>query len=163
MLKARLQVIDPHALDDQPNNPAVLDRLRVGGVALSAAEVDNVTQLRRLRNCLQPGTAHFNHRFGLGLCRQAVAFVDRFADDELGIWTGDGAIPADQWRQLLSIDSLAARALRIATERVAPAHSDQAATVTRCPECSTETMIRPRPNAGAVCVYFGHVPTTPGK
>lgn len=161
LLKVRLELIDPHALDDQPNNPTVLERLRAGGISLPPTEITTMTELRRLRNRLQHGRAQFNQRVGLSLCRNTVAFIDRFADEELGIWTGDAALPAAQWQQLLSIESLAARALRIATARVAPSRSDPLAHLMECPECENETLVRPRPNAGAICVYCGFVPITP--
>ncbi|HYT78720.1 MAG TPA: hypothetical protein VEQ37_05615 [Actinomycetota bacterium] len=57
LLKARLAVLDPHGLDDQPNNPTLLNRLSARGVALSADEIMTVTHLRRLRNDLQHGEA----------------------------------------------------------------------------------------------------------
>jgi len=163
LLKTRLELLDPKGLDDQPNNPAVLARLRAGGVSLLAAEVETISQLRLLRNRLQHGTAQFNPRAGLSLCRETIAFIDRFADDELGIWTGDAALPASQWQQLLSIESVAERALRIATARVEPSRSDPDAHLVECPECEQETLIRPRPNAGAICVYCGYVPITPDE
>jgi len=163
LLKARLEMLDPDALDDRPNNPTVLRRLQSGGVALTSDEIETITKLRRPRNDLQHGTASFNYRSGLSLCRKAIAFIDRFAEEELGIWTGDARLPAVQWQRLLGIDSVAERAARMANSRMERCRSDSDATVMPCPRCTKETMIRPRPDAGAACVYCGHGPITPGE
>jgi hypothetical protein len=163
LLKARLELIDRHGLEDHPNNPTVLDRLLAGDVALAEDEIEMIAKIRRLRNDLQHGTARFNHRRGLGLCRQAIAFVDRFAYEELGIWTGDAKVPAHQWQQLLTIDTLAERAACIASSRADRCRSDRESIVMPCPVCSKETMVRPRPDAGAECVYCRHIPITPSK
>lgn len=163
LLKARLELLDPHALDDRPNNPTVLGRLETGDVALTSDEIETITKLRRPRNDLQHGTASFNYRSGLSLCRKAIVFIDRFACDELGIWTGDARLPAGQWQHLLEIDSVAERAARIANARIERCRSDSDATVMPCPRCLREAMVRPRADAGVACIYCGHRPITPGE
>jgi ribosomal protein S27E len=157
VLKTRLAMIDPHGLDDQPNNPTVLKRLQAGGVAVAADEVETITRLRRLRNDLQHGEATFNHRAGLALCRSGVIWIDRFADEELGLWAGDVVEGAD-WLAMLEIDEVAARARRIVDQRVAAYRADAEASVTTCPRCDRETMVRPHSSTGASCAYCGHVP-----
>lgn len=157
LLKARLRMIDPHGLDDHPNNPTVLERLQTGGIPLAADEIETIGRLRRLRNDLQHGEAVFNQRAGLALCRRAVIWIDRFADEELGVWTGDVIAGAD-WLALLEIDDVAARGRRIVDQRVEPYRGDAEASVTTCPRCERETMVRPHPRTGASCAYCGHVP-----
>lgn len=157
LLKARLTMSDPSALDDQPNIPTVLARLQAHGVALAEAEIETMTRLRRLRNDLQHEEATFNHRAGLGLCRRAVIWIDRFAEEEVGLWTGDVIADAD-WRALLEIDEVATRAQRIVDQRIAPCRTDPEASVTTCPRCERVTMVRPHPSTGASCAYCGHVP-----
>lgn len=119
--------------------------------------METITRLRRLRNDLQHGEAAFNHRAGLGLCRRAVIRIDRFAEEELGLRTGDAIARAD-WLALLEIDELAARARRIVDQRIASCRTDPEASVTTCPRCERETMVGPHPTTGASCAYGGHVP-----
>ncbi len=157
LLKARLEMLDPHGLDDQPNNPTVLDRLCAGGISLSGDEVEAITRLRRLRNNLQHGEATFNHREGLALCRRGIIFIDRFVDEELGMWTAD-AIRGSDWQALLNISEIAARARRIVDAWLEPYRKDPDASITPCPRCERETMLRPHPATGASCAYCGHVP-----
>jgi ribosomal protein S27E len=157
LLKARLLLSDEHALDDRPNNPTVLARLQRNGVVLSRQDVEAITTLRQLRNDLQHGSAVFNHRQALGLCRSAVVFVDGFVDTELACWVGD-VIRDDAWRKLLTIPEIAATAERIATQRIASSHDNTDAEITRCPECGRDTMIRPHPSTGARCAYCDYVP-----
>ena len=157
LLKVRLEASNPLGLRDQPKNPTVLARLAAIGVALSADESDTVTQLRRLRNDLQHSSARFNHRTVLGLCRRALILIDRFVVDELGAWPGD-VIAADDWNQLLSIEDIHARAVTIADTRLRDYGADADASVTVCPRCSHNTMLRPHPNTGASCVICRHVP-----
>jgi hypothetical protein len=157
LLKARLTTIDAHGLHDQPNNPTVLKRLQVGGVSLSDDDVETIGRLRRLRNDLQHGEATFNHRAGLALCRRGVVWADRFADDDLGLWIGD-VIAGSEWHALLEIEEVASRAQRIVNRRIAPFRTDAAASVTECPRCHREAMVRPHPSTGASCGYCGHVP-----
>lgn len=157
LLKARLTMINLHGLGDQPNNPTVLERLQARGVSLAADEIETIRRLRRLRNDLQHGQAAFNHRAGLALCRRGVIWIDRFADEELGLWTGDVLAGAD-WVALLEIDEVAARARRVVDQRVEPYRADADASVAGCPHCGRETMVRPHPSTGASCAYCGHVP-----
>src|SRR5262249_26371153 len=95
LLKARLQDLDTHALDDHPNNPTVLDRLAANGIAITSDESAALIRLRRMRNDLQHGTARFNHRTGLAVSRRAIVFLDRFSHVELGLWIGDAIPPKD--------------------------------------------------------------------
>ena len=142
-LLLHMEMLDPHSLDDQPNNPTVLDRLCAGGISLSGDEVETITRLRRLRNNLQHGEATFNHREGLALCRRGVIFIDRFVDEELGMWTAD-AIGSD-WQALLDISEIAARAHRIVDAGLEPYRKDPDASITACPRCERETMLRSHP------------------
>jgi ribosomal protein S27E len=157
LLKARLELLGTSALDDEPNNPTVLDRLRSRGVQIDPDEINTITRLRRLRNDLQHGTARFNHRTGLSICRGAVAFVDRFVEDELGFWIGD-AVGGSTWQALLNIPEIAVRAERIVDRRLDPYRADAEASIGPCPRCWHQTLLRPHPATGAACVLCGHVP-----
>lgn len=157
LLKARLQIADAHALADHPNNPTVLDRLRDHAVVLGTDEVNAIVSLRRLRNDLQRGTAAFNQRRGLGLCRAAVVFIDRFASDELGAWIGD-AVVGDDWRHLLTIAEVAATADTIVGKRLLPYRTDTKADISTCSTCGHDTLLRAHRGAGAACAYCGAVP-----
>jgi hypothetical protein len=157
LLKVRLEASNPLGLRDQPNNPTVLTRLAATGVTLSPTETDTVTQLRRLRNNLQHNSARFNHRQILGLCRSVLVFIDRFVIDELGAWAGD-VIPPDEWHQLLRIEEVHARAVATAETRLERHRSDPEASMSACPRCTHEAMLRPHPSTGASCLVCGHVP-----
>jgi hypothetical protein len=157
LLKERLELANPRGLGDQPNNPTVLERLADGGVALAPDEAELVSRLRRLRNDLQHSSARFNHRATLALCRSALIFIDRFVEDELHAWVGDIIAP-DAWHQLLAIEEIRARAMRVVGGRLQPYREDPEATITTCARCSAETMVRPHPNTGASCVLCGHIP-----
>jgi hypothetical protein len=157
LLKVRLEASNPLGLQGQPNNPAVLTRLAAIGVALSPDEADTIAQLRRLRNDLQHNSARFNHRQVLGLCRRALITIDRFAIDELDVWAGD-VIHPDEWHQLLSIEEIHARAVTVAQTRLENYRDDPEASITACPRCNHEAMLRPDPDTGASCLVCGHVP-----
>jgi hypothetical protein len=158
LLKVRLEASDhPLGFQGQPNNPAVLDRLAAVGVPLSPDEVDTVTQLRRLRNNLQHNSARFNHRRVLGLCRSALIAIDRFVIDELDSWAGD-VIPPNDWHQLLGIEEIHARAVMVAQTRLDDYRNDPEASITGCPRCTHEAMLRRHPDTGASCLVCGYVP-----
>lgn len=157
LLKARLELMDPGALADRPNNPTVLDRLQRGGVAFAPGDVDTITNLRRLRNDLQHGAAAFNHRKALGLCRRAVVFIDVFVLNELGCWIGD-AIRGDEWRKLLAIPEIEATADGVVARRMAANDGGPDAEITTCPQCGRDTMVRPYPSTGACCAYCDYIP-----
>ena len=157
LLKARLEESNPLALRDHPNNPAVLTRLAEEGLTLSRAESDTIAQLRKLRNELQHSSARFNHRATLALCRSSIIFIDRFAAEEMDRWIGDVA-GADDWYKLLKIDEVRAGASRIAETRLAKYDNDPAASITECPKCSEESMLRPFEDAGACCVLCKYIP-----
>ncbi|HET9732300.1 MAG TPA: hypothetical protein VFP54_06445 [Acidimicrobiales bacterium] len=156
LLKVRLEVANPLGLRDHPNNPTVLSRLSDAGVVISPDDIDTVARLRRLRNGLQHASARFNHRATLALCRSALLFIDRFTEEELNAWIGD-VIATDDWYQLLSIEEIRARAIRVAGLRLADHPPETGATITVCPRCSVEGMLRPAPNTGASCAVCGHV------
>ena len=122
-----------------------------------ADEADTVARLRRLRNDLQHNSARFNHRQVLGLCRSALIVIDRFAIDELNAWAGD-VIPPDEWHQLLGIEEIHARAVTVAQTRLDNYRDDPEASITACPRCTHEAMLRPHPDTGASCLVCGHVP-----
>jgi hypothetical protein len=157
LLKVRLEASNPLGLRDQPNNPTVLNRLAATGVALTPAETDTVTQLRRIRNNLQHSSARFNHRRALGLCRSALIFIDRFVIDELDAWAGD-VIPPDEWHRLLGIEEIHARAVTVAETRLDSYWSDPEASITACSRCTHEAVLRRHPDTGASCLVCGHVP-----
>lgn len=162
LFKARLQIVDLHAIDDHPNNPILLRRLQHHGVSLTTDEVETLVELRDLRNDLQHGTSTFNHRTGLTLCRDAVVLIDRFVESELGLWVGD-AIEGNDWRALLAIPEIATTAERIVGARLAPYRGDSSASIESCMECHRSTLLRPHPSSGASCAYCGHVPTYRGE
>ncbi len=154
LLNVRLEASNPLGLRDQPNNPTVLTRLAAIGVTLTAAETDTVTQLRRLRNNLQHSSARFNHRTALDLCRRSLILIDRFVVEELNTWPGD-VIAADDWQQLLNVEEIRARAVTVADTRLKDYGGDHNASITTCPRCSHEAMLRPHPNTRAACLLCG--------
>jgi hypothetical protein len=157
LLKVRLEASNPLGLRDQPNNPTVLIRLAAIGVALSADETNTLTELRRLRNDLQHSSARFNQRAVLGLCRRALILIDRFVVEELNAWPGD-VIAAADWHQLLAIEEISAHAASVAQTRLVEYRDDPEASITECPRCGRESLLRPHPNTGASCVICRHVP-----
>ena len=159
LLKVRLEASNPLGLRDQPNNPAVLVGLAAIGVALSADETNTLTELRRLRNDLQHSSARFNQRAGLALCRQALILIDRFVIEELNAWPGD-VIAAADWHQLLAIEEISAHAIGVVQARLAEYRDDPEASISTCPRCGHEAMLRPHTNTGASCLICGHVPVS---
>jgi len=157
LLKVRLEASNPMGLRDQPNNPTVLTRLEAIGIVLSPDEASTVVQLRKLRNSLQHSSARFNHRAVLGLCRSALIAIDRFVVDELNTWAGD-VIPSDDWHKLLTIEEIRTRGIKVADTRLARYRHDPDASITACPRCTHEAMLRPHPDKGASCLVCGHVP-----
>lgn len=157
LLKVRLQAGEACALDDRPNNPTVLNRLRNIGVELSTAELTTIIGLRRVRNDLQHGAASFNQRCGLSLCRESLVFIDRFVGDELGMWIGDVVVGND-WRHLLTIAEVAATADTVVGQRLLPYRSSPQADISTCATCGHDSVLRPHRGAGAVCAYCGAVP-----
>jgi uncharacterized protein YutE (UPF0331/DUF86 family) len=157
LLKVRLEASDPLGLQGQPNNPTVITRLEAAGVTFPPDEADTIAQLRRLRNDLQHNTARFNHRRVLGLCRSALIFIDRFAVEELNSWAGD-IIHPDEWHQLLSIEEIRARAVTVAQTRLDNYRDDPEASITTCPRCTHEAMLRRHPDTGASCLVCGYIP-----
>lgn len=127
------------------------------GVTLSVDELDAVTQLRRPRNDLQHSSARFNQRTVLRLCRRVVIFIDRFVVQELNAWPGD-VIATDDWYPLLSIEEIHARAVTVTDTRLRAYRDDATTSITACPRCSHQTMLRPHPNTGQSCVLCAHVP-----
>jgi hypothetical protein len=157
LLKAKLQTLDEGALADHPNNPAVLNRLAGRGAVITASERRNIDSLRRLRNQLQHGAAKFNYRTGLAIARQALVFIDRFALHEMGCWLGDVVDPGDRIR-LFRIKELGMNARALALGRVEDVRHRDSVEVSKCGVCEEHTLVRERPNSGAVCYYCGHPP-----
>jgi uncharacterized protein YutE (UPF0331/DUF86 family) len=158
LLKAKLQRIVARALDDHPNNPTVLKRLQANGVSICTTEAHTLKRLRGLRNSLQHGTAVFNYRAGLSVCRGAIIFLDRFVNRELGLWMGD-AISPDEWQRILPIPEISSTADRVMIERIQAVRSNMEATIARCANCDFETLVRPAPGTGAACIRCGYIPT----
>jgi hypothetical protein len=156
LLKARLHEADPSALDDQPNNPTVLNRLATLGVIIPEDEKKSITQLRRLRNHLQHGEATFNYRAGRAVCKQAILFLNKFAWKELSLWIGDAVAPDELW-QLLQVDQVMELAEEIARQRLQTVVQLEEAAVSKCDRCNRETMVRPHPSTGAACWLCGYV------
>lgn len=154
LLKARLDKADPQGLAGHPNNPTVLKRVRAAGISISAAEESVITKLRRLRNNLQHGTAKFNQRSGLAVCRETLVFLDRFLDAELNMYLGDG-VPEDDWFELLSIPEINATADRVTATALANVRKQKDATIEGCPRCGREAMVRPHPRTGISCWFCG--------
>jgi hypothetical protein len=157
LLKAKLHTLDSHALKRHPDNPTVLKLLAARGTSLQPDEETSLQRLRRMRNNLQHGTARFNHRTGLAICRKTIIFLDRFANMELGLWLGD-AIPEDDWCQLLKIPELAMRADRIAEKCLDRIRNNPKTEISQCPRCQRPTLVRPEPKTGASCVRCGYIP-----
>jgi hypothetical protein len=161
LLKARLEDLDPQQLGDHPNMPTVLKRLASHGVSLSPEELDVITRLRHVRNDLQHGSAKFNHRTGLTLCRRGIQFIDRFAWRELGLWIGDTISPRE-WNELLSLPELVVTAEEVVAERLENIRKAPEATISACPQCNRQSLVRPDPNSGASCAFCGHVAVNRG-
>jgi hypothetical protein len=157
LLKAKLQTWDPHALQDHPDNPTVLKRLSTRGASLQPDELTCLQRLRRMRNNLQHGTAKFNHRTGLAICRKTIIFLDRFANTELGLWLGD-VIPENDWCQLLKIPELGTRADLITEQCIEPMRHNPKTVISLCPRCQHDTLVRPEPKTGASCLRCGYIP-----
>jgi hypothetical protein len=151
-LKERLERADPQALADLPNNPTVLKRLKAAGVAISTREESTITQLRRLRNNLQHGTAKFNQRSGLSVCRETLIFVARFLEAELNLYLGDG-VHENDWFELLAIPEISATADRVTDATLDLVRQQKNATIETCPRCRRDAMVRPFPNTGMSCLY----------
>lgn len=157
LLKQRLEHADARALQDQPSNPIVLARLKAAGVLITSAEESIITRLRKLRNNLQHGTARFNQRAGLKVCRSSLIFLDRFMDAELSIHLG-ADIPETDWIYLLEIPEIAATATRVTNVMLERANQQKSTTIEKCPRCCHDAMVRPHPNTGISCWYCGHCP-----
>jgi hypothetical protein len=157
LLKERLQRADPQALADHPNNPTVLKKLKSAAVAVSAAEEATITKLRRLRNNLQHGTAKFNQRSGLSVCRATLIFLDRFLVAELSLYLGDGIHESD-WFELLAIPEIAATADRMTNAALNHIGQEKDATIETCPRCRRDALVRPNPRTGISCWYCRHCP-----
>ena len=157
LLKAKLEALNPQALRDHPNNPTVLKRLAAQGTLLQPDELTSLQRLRQVRNNLQHGTAKFNHRTGLAICRKTIIFLDRFANTELGLWLGD-MIPENDWCKLLKIPELAIRADSVAKECVEQMRHNPRSVISQCPRCQRDTLVRPEPNTGASCLRCGYIP-----
>lgn len=157
LLKAKLQTLDPHALKDHPDNPTVLKRLSARSGSLKPDELTCLQRLRRMRNRSQHGTAKFNHRTGLAVCRKTIIFLDRFANAELGLWLGD-VIPKTDWWELLKIPELAVRADLVAEQCIEPMRQNLRTVISQCPRCQRDTLVRPEPNTGASCLRCGYIP-----
>jgi hypothetical protein len=156
-LKAKLRDVDTSALDDYPNNPAMLRRLAARHVRVSPDELETVREMRRLRNDLQHGPARFNYRTGLSVSRRAIIFIDRFAQAELGLWMGE-FVEAGDWFQLLRIPEIAGTADRVLETTLEHVQTFPDATVALCSRCGKNAVIRPDSWSGASCVYCGHIP-----
>lgn len=159
LLKSRLEQVDPQGLVDHPNNPAVLSRLANIAVIVTPAERDTIAKLRRLRNNLQHGTAKFNHRAGLAVCRAILIFLNRFLDVELNMYLGD-LVHEDDWFRLLAIPEIAATADQVTEAYLKEVNQQPRATVETCPRCRRDAMVRPDPRTGISCCYCGYHPIT---
>jgi ribosomal protein S27E len=157
LLKACLHHLDHSALDDQPRAKTVIARLAAHKVVLTNADRQMLGKLRTLRNQLQHDEARFNHRVGLSLCRGAIIFLDRFAQEQLALWVRE-AIPTPTWQALLDIPEIATTAARETSVILNDVRSNPNATITQCLRCQRDTMVRPHPSTGASCVYCGHIP-----
>jgi len=157
LLKAKLQELDSRSLADEPNNPTVLKRLAAAGVTISPSERNTINRLRRLRNALQHGTAKFNHRTGLSTCREAIIFLNRFVHAEHGLWLGH-AIPPDDWYEVLAIPELSSTADQVTGDMLIEIREQPGATISSCPRCNRDTLVRPYPGGGASCICCGHIP-----
>jgi hypothetical protein len=157
LLKERLQRTDQQALQDQPNNPTVLRRLKAAGVPITIDEDKHIAALRKLRNDLQHGTARFNQRAGLRACRAIMIFIDQFMFSELSTHLGDHITEAD-WFQLLEIPEIATTATGVTNVRLDRIRKQQNATIEICTRCSRHAMVRAHPCTGISCWYCGYVP-----
>jgi hypothetical protein len=160
LFRARLEQLEPGALGGRPNNPTVLKRLAGHGVSMDPGDEEMIAALRRLRNKLQHSEARFNHRFGLGLCRRAIIFIDAFASSQLGLRTRD-VLRVEDWQALLGIPEIAALARRETAEALEQHRHRDEAEIATCPRCGEEALLRPDPSSGAACVHCGHIPVIP--
>jgi hypothetical protein len=140
LLKIKLQEVDPQALAQNPNNPAVIARLSASGVAMNDDETAAITQLRQLRNKLQHAGATYGYRKTRGLLRRVFAFIDRFASAELNIWIGEICQPSG-WQELLEINSVRVNAEAIVARQLAQLEPAEHLRIAPCPACERETLV----------------------
>lgn len=116
LLKARLEVLGTEQSSKRLNMLGVLKLLAEHGVHISQQELQSVERLRVLRNNIQHSQARFNYRTGVSTCRKAIVFIDRFVEQELGLWVGD-VIREDDWAHVLQIPEVAESARRVVDRR----------------------------------------------
>jgi len=162
LLKAKLQTLDHVGLVDRPRFMTVLNRLAARDVNISKEENHIINLLRQFRNDLQHSTAKFNYRAGISLCRKVIIFLNRFLDEELGLWIGDALSPEDRF-PLLAIPELAKVATTIVDMRLQLAHQQPEATISKCPRCNLKTLVRPFDNTGASCLFCGYIGLIPNS
>jgi len=157
ILKAKLHELDAQGLDDRPRTTTVIKRLGKLGVPIAQSQRAVIDAGRRLRNHLQHGTATFNQRDALRICRDMLIFIDRFSIEKLDLWIGDAIAPAP-WKEVLKIREIATTATAAADALLSDARTDSHAEITVCNSCGNATMLRPHPRTGASCVYCAHIP-----
>lgn len=157
LLKAKLKELAPKELEGKPNVPTTLTRLAAYGLTLDSNETEVITTLRKLRNDLQHGSAAFNYRKGLGICRKTVIFVDRFVRQELEAWIGD-VLPTTTWQGLLQIPEVESSATEISEARMEAWRKESGAELSICNYCKRRMLLRPSPAMGAQCLYCKHMP-----
>ena len=159
LLKTKLQDLNPTALDDRPRVATVIKRLGAAGTTVSPNDRATIDRARKLRNHLQHGTATFNQRDGLRVCRNVIIFIDRFAKAELDLWIGD-ITPTNAWKELVKIEEVKQTAMSATEAILGRARTDARAEITSCEYCGQDTMFRPDPRTGASCVFCHHIPTS---
>jgi hypothetical protein len=156
LLKARLDQLDPKALDKRYYHRALLQRLVDHG-ALIVADSARIGELHRERNSVQHGTVRLNLRAGLGLSRDAIIFIDAFSASQLGLRTKD-ALTLEDWRELLRIPEIAASARVAAAETIEACRREhEASVVEECPHCGENAQLWSGSGGIASCVYCGYV------
>jgi hypothetical protein len=156
LTKSALELRDPTALKDRPNNPTVLSRLMQAGVGLSANDLLRIERLRSLRNSIQHGQPSLNYLEGIRAVREAIVFLQQFMLEQFDGWILDVCDPPIRLR-LLQIKELAETADALLEERKQdlqrPVH-----TFVACPKCSRMAITRLATGEGARCLVCSHIP-----
>ena len=156
LLKVRLEASDPLGLRGQPNNPTVLTRLAASASPSPPTRPTRFATPQTAQRSPAPfgpvqppaGPRAVPHR----------AHRHRQIRDRRTQQLAGDVIPPDDWHQLLGIQEIRARAVTVAQTRLGNYRNDPEASITACPRCTHEAMLRAHPDTGASCLVCGHVP-----
>jgi hypothetical protein len=159
LTKATLVSRDPTALQDRPNHPTVLSRLKKNGVIFTTGDLSTIERLRKLRNSTQHGKPSLNYLDGARVVREAIVFLHRFVLDEFNGWILD-LCEAPTRLRLLKIKEIAQTADALLEDQkrrgFKPNQQFEA-----CPLCKRDAITRFDPSEGARCLVCDYIPVRP--